>query len=147
LKSFTAIQLAHGILFTLLLSGPAFAQYGGGTGSATPTYGSGKAIAAGVGAAAAGAGVLYLTLHHRGSLTGCVIAGDSDTPLTLVDDKKRQTYSLLPGGSDLKSGERLELRGKRSKDGKGAKTFQVSKVVKNLGSCDTQSALNSLRSR
>ncbi len=146
MKSLTAIQLAHGILFTLLLSSSAFAQYGGGTGS-TPTYGSGKAIAAGVGAAAAGAGVLYLTLHHRGSVTGCVIANDSDTPLTLVDDKKHQTYSILPGGSNLKSGERLELRGKRSKDGKGAKTFQVSKVVKNLGSCDTQSALNSLRSR
>jgi hypothetical protein len=97
----------------------------------------------GVGAAAAGAGILYLTLHHRGSLTGCVEASDNDAPLSLVDDKKHQTFSLLPGSTDLKPGERVELRGKRSKDGKGAQTFQVSKVVKNLGACNTQSAVNS----
>jgi hypothetical protein len=138
LKSFAKTELAIGILFTLLLSGPAFAQYpGGGTGSGStaPTYGSGKAIGVGVGAAAAGAGVLYLTLHHRGSLTGCVQGNDDG--LSLVDAKNHQTYSLLPGGTDLKSGERVELRGKRSKDGKGAQTFQVKKVVKNLGDCST----------
>jgi hypothetical protein len=144
LKSFTATQLTRGILLTLLLSVPAFAQYPGGGGSATPTYGSGKAIAVGA-AAAAGAGVLYLTLHHRGSLTGCVQSGDDG--LSLVDDKKHQTYSLLPGSTDLKSGERVELRGKRSKDGKGIQTFQVSKVVKTLGACSTQSAVSSLYSR
>src|ERR1700736_1720117 len=67
-------RLAVGISLALLLSGPAFAQYGGGTmgggtmgggnvgrgtmgggsmggGSATPSYGSGKAVGIGVGAA------------------------------------------------------------------------------------------------
>jgi len=141
LKSFATTQITWGFLFTLLLSGPAFAQYGGGRGSASPTYGSGKVIAIGAGAAAAGAGVLYLTLHHRGSLTGCVQRGDDG--LSLVDDTKHQTYSLLPGSTDLKSGERVELRGKRSKDEKGAQTFHVSKVVKNLGSCSTESAAGS----
>lgn len=139
MKVFTTTQLARGILFTLFLSAPAFAQYGGGgtgSGSTAPTYGSGKAIAVGVGAAAAGAGVLYLTLHHRGSLTGCIQGGDDG--LILVDDKNHKTYSLLPGSIELKSGERVELRGTRSKDGKGAQTFQVSKVVKNLGGCSTQ---------
>ena len=142
MKSFATSQLARGFLFTMLLSATAFAQYGGG-GSAAPSYGSGKAIGLGVGAAAAGAGVLYLTLHHRGSLTGCVEAGDGDAPLSLVDDKKHESYSLLPGSSDLKAGERVELRGKRSKDGNGAQTFQVSKVVKNLVNCNTQSDVNS----
>jgi hypothetical protein len=143
LKSFRATRLLRGILLTLLLSTPAFAQYGGGgmgSGSAAPTYGSGKAIAIGAGAAAAGAGVLYLTLHHRGSLTGCVQNGDDG--LSLVDEKKHQTYSLLPGSIGLKSGERVELRGKKSKDGKGAQTFQVNRVIKNLGACSSVSSLH-----
>jgi hypothetical protein len=146
LKSFARNQLVRGFLFTLLLSAPAFAQYGGG-GSAAPSYGSGKAIGVGVGVAAAGAGVLYLTLHHRGSLTGCVEASDNDAPLSLVDDKKHETFSLLPGSADLKPGERVELRGKRSKDGKGAQTFQVSKVVRNLGGCSTESLASLSHSR
>jgi len=146
LKSVAMNQLARGFLFALLLSAPAFAQYGGG-GSAAPSYGSGKAIGVGVGVAAAGAGVLYLTLHQRGSLVGCVEASETDAPLILVDEKKHQTYSLFPGGADLKSGERVELKGKRSKDSKGAQTFQVSKVVRKLGGCGTGSAVNSSPSR
>ena len=144
MKSFTAVRLTKAILLTLLLSAPAFAQYGGGTGtggmgtgSAAPGYGygSGKAIGIGVGAAA-GAGVLYLALRHRGSMTGCVQGGDD--ALIVVDDKNHQTYSLLNSGADLKSGERVQLKGKRSKDGHGAQTFEVSKVVKNLGACNAQ---------
>jgi hypothetical protein len=136
-KSFLAIRLASGIVFSLLLCGSAFAQYGGGsTGSSAPSYGSGKAVAAGVGAAAAGTGILYLTLHNRGSLTGCVQGGED--ALNLVDRKNHQTYSLVPGSADLRSGQLVELKGKRSKDSKGAQTFQVSKVVKNLGACSTQ---------
>jgi hypothetical protein len=134
-KSFST-TLASGILLALLVAAPAFAQYGG-SGSSTPSYGSGKKVAAGVGAAAAGAGVLYLTLHHRGSLTGCVQNSDSDAPLTLVDDKNHQTYSLQPGNADLRPGQRVQLQGKRSKDRKGAQIFQVSKVAKNLGECGT----------
>ena len=147
MKSLRASQLVRGILFTLLLSIPAFAQYGGGgigSGSTAPSYGSGKAVAVGVGAAAAGAGVLYLTLHHRASLTGCVQNGDDG--LSLVDEKKHQTYSLLPGGISLKSGERVELRGKKLKGEKGAQTFQANKVVKNLGACSPESSARSLPS-
>jgi hypothetical protein len=143
MKSFKTTHLTWGFLFALLLSSPAFAQYGGGTGggSSTPSYGSGKAVAAGVGAAAVGAGVLYLTLHHRGSLTGCV-QGSDDT-WSLVDDKKHQTYTLLPGSGDLKSGQRLKLKGKKSKDANGAQTFRVSKVAKDLGDCNMQSVVAS----
>jgi hypothetical protein len=151
-KSFTVVQLTRAILLTLLLSAPTFAQYGGGTGSGgtgsgsgAPSYGSGKAVGIGVGAAAAGAGVLYLALHHKASLTGCVQRGDDG--LSLVDDKNHQTYSLLIGDADLKSGERVELKGKKSKDGSGAQSFQVNKVVKNLGACTMQSADSSMNSR
>ena len=107
-------RLALGVSFTLLFSGLAFAQYGGGsmgTGSSTPSYGSGKAIGIGVGAAAAGAGVVFLAMRHAGLVTGCVEAGDDG--LQLVDAKNR-TYSLLPGTAAVKAGERVELQGKRS---------------------------------
>ena len=136
MKLFSAVRVTSGIVFSVLLCGSAFAQYGGGSTGSAPSYGSGKAVAAGVGAAAAGTGILYLTLHNRGSLTGCVQGGED--ALSLVDKKNHQTYSLVPGSTDLRSGQLVELKGKRSKDSKGAQTFQVSKVVKNLGACSTQ---------
>src|SRR4029077_13930406 len=84
MNSFRTSKLVSGILVALFLSGSPFAQYGGTTGSgSTPSYGSGKAIGAGVGAASAGAGVLFLTMRHRGLVTGCVHA-DNDG-LSLVD--------------------------------------------------------------
>lgn len=144
MNSFRTSKLVSGILVALFLSGSSFAQYGGTTGSgSTPSYGSGKAIGAGVGAAAAGAGVLFLTMRHRGLVTGCVQAGNDG--LSLVDDKKHQTYSLMPGNTDLKAGEHVELKGKISKDGSKTRIFEANKVVKDLGSCSMQSAVNSLR--
>jgi hypothetical protein len=141
---------AAGISLALVMAGPAFAQYGGpgmgsgggstGTGSTgygSPSYGSGKAIGIGVGAAAGGAAVLYLALHHAGSVTGCVQSGDDG--LILVDNKNK-SYRLLPGGADLVPGERVELRGKKSQAGATAQAFQPKKLVKNLGSCGTPSA-------
>jgi hypothetical protein len=146
----TVIRFVAGISLSLLLSGLAFAQYGGGgmgtgtSGSGTsgygaPSYGSGKAIGIGVGAAAAGAGVLYLALHHGSSVTGCVRSGDDS--LNLVDDKNKKSYVLLPGGADVRPGEHVELKGKKStEEGKG-QTFQARKLVKNLGTCGTPSAM------
>ena len=138
MKLFTKARFSA-VLFTFVLAAPAFAQYGGGTSS--PSYGSGKAVALGVGAAGAGAGILYLVLHNRGSLTGCVQG--SDDAWRLVDEGKRQTYSLIPGSAALQPGQRLQLKGKTSKNRTGAQTFQVSKVVKNLGNCSVTSAVNS----
>ena len=134
-------RLALGVSFTLLFSGLAFAQYGGGsmgTGSSTPSYGSGKAIGIGVGAAAAGAGVVFLAMRHAGLVTGCVEAGDDG--LQLVDAKNR-TYSLLPGTAAVKAGQRVELQGKRSKNGSGGLAFQPKKVIKSMGACTVQSAI------
>ncbi len=142
-RSKEAIRFAVGISLALALAGPAFAQYGGGpgtgtTGTATPSYGtSGKAIGIGVGAAAGGAAVLYLALHHAGTVTGCVQSGDDG--LTIVDDKKK-TYRLMSGGADLVPGERVELRGKKSSADGAGQSFQPKKLVKNLGSCGAPSA-------
>ena len=139
------IRFAIGISVGMLLAGPAFAQYGGGTGtgtgstgSSTPSYGSGKAIGIGVGAAAGGAVVLYLIIHQGSSLTGCVQSGNDG--LTLVTDKDKKSYRLLPGGADVQPGEKVELRGKKSQAGTTGQSFQPKKLVKNLGACGTPSA-------
>lgn len=153
-RSNKVIRFAVGISLVLALAGPAFAQYGGGggmgggtgtgtgtTGTGTtygsPSYGSGKAIGIGVGAAAGGAAVLYLALHHAGSVTGCVQSGNDG--LVLIDNKNK-SYRLMPGGADLVPGERVELRGKKSAADGAGQSFQPKKLVKNLGSCGTPSA-------
>ena len=146
-----SIRLALGICLGLFLSTQTFAQYGGGSGgTGTPGtpgyippkggYGSGAAIGAGVGAAA-GLGILYLALHNRGAVTGCVRR--TDDGLSLVDEKKNKTYSLASGGIDLKPGEQVQLKGKKSNDEKGAATFQAKKVDKDLGACSVESAASS----
>ena len=101
-------------------------------------YGSGKAIGIGVGAAAAGAGVLFLALHHRGGVTGCV--QKTDDGVRLVDDKKNKSYALEAGSVDLKAGDRVELKGKKSSGNGGAEMFEPTKVVKSLGSCGPEAA-------
>lgn len=139
-------RLAVGLSAVLLSCGVASAQYGGGTmgtattpgsptyANGTPGYGSnGKAIGIGVGAAAGGAALLYVALHHRGSVGGCV--SQANDRLSLTDDKTGKTYSLLSASDDVKPGDRVQLSGKMSKDTEGAPTFEIKKVVKDLGSC------------
>ena len=118
----------------LLLSGTAFAQYGGGMGggSTGPSYGHGKAIGIGIGAAAGGAGLLYLVLHHRDSVDGCI--SQANDRLSLSDRKTGETYTLLSSNADVKPGQRVEATGKRSKDAEGSPTFEVKKV-RDLGAC------------
>jgi len=144
-----ALRITLGICLTVFLASSALAQYGGGgTGTGTPGtpgyvppkngYSSGKAIGIGVGAAAAGAGVLFLALHHRGGVTGCV--QKTDDGLRLVDEKKNKSYALEAGNVDLKAGDRVELKGKKSSANGGAQMFAPTKVVKNLGSCGAEAA-------
>lgn len=145
------IRLALGFSLTLLAANHAAAQYGGGGGGTTGGagspgytpppggYSSAKGVGIGVGAAA-GAGVLYLTLHHRGYVTGCVQPADDG--LRLVDAKKNKSYHLIAGGVLLKPGQRVELKGQKSKDKGGTETFEARKLVKNLGVCETPSPAN-----
>jgi hypothetical protein len=143
------VRMALGICLAAFLASSALAQYGGGgtgmgTGAATPGYvppkngyGAGKAIGIGVGAAA-GVGVLFLALHHHGGVTGCV--RQTDDGMRLVDEKKNKSYALEAGSVDVKPGERVELKGKKSSGKAGAEMFAPTKVVKNLGSCGAQAA-------
>ncbi len=128
-------RLVFGIALAVVLSEPTFAQYPGGTPGSSGGYGSsGKSIgiAAG-GVAGASVGILYWMHHHSGAVTGCV--QQSSDGWTLLDEKKKQTYFLLPGTTVLKPGERIALTGKKLNYGAGAQFFQVKKVVKHLGDC------------
>ncbi|MCU1239950.1 MAG: hypothetical protein JWO71_676 [Candidatus Acidoferrum typicum] len=141
-------KMALGFFLATFLSGSAFAQYGGGgTGMGTGTpgtpgyvppkngYGSGKAIGIGVGAAA-GVGVLFLALHHHGAVSGCV--QQTDDGLRLVDEKKNKSYVLEPGSVDVKAGDHVQLKGKKSSGAAGAEMFEPTKIVKNLGRCSVE---------
>lgn len=143
------LRVALTLGFTLFVSSQVRAQYGGGggtMGSGTPSYtapsggyGSGKAIGIGVGAAA-GAGILFLALRHHGAVTGCV--RPTSDGLRLVDEKKNKTYAIAPDSIALKPGELVQVRGKKSSDHDGTLSFQATKVVKNLGSCNVNANLN-----
>jgi hypothetical protein len=135
----------------LLLSATAYAQYGGGGGmggatgtsgtpgtASTPSYGHGKAIGIGVGAAAAGVVAVYLITHRASKVSGCVETADDG--LHLTDDRTKRTLALVPGTTDIKSGERVELKGKIKKNAAGDQSFLVKTVAKDLGECRTQTS-------
>ena len=148
------VPVALGLSLLFLTAGQAAAQYGGGggTGGGTGSSGNGtyvppkggysSAIGAGIGAgAAAGAGALFLALHYHGRVTGCVQPGDNG--LRLLDDKNNKSYALVPGDVYLKPGQRVVLKGKRSKDDADTQTLTAKKLIKDLGSCDASSAARS----
>lgn len=150
------VRFALGLSIVCLAASQAAAQYGGGggtmggtTGGATPGYtpptgGYSSAKTAGIAAGAAagaGVGVLFLVLHHRGQLTGCVQPGEDG--MRIIDEKKNMSYTLIPSGVDLKPGELVELKGHKSKDGTGAKAFEAKKLVKDLGTCGSASSASS----
>jgi hypothetical protein len=107
------------------MSALALAQYGGGgggmgsTGTSTSTgrsYGSsGAAIGAGVGAAA-GIGAAYLLLRNHGTIVDCV-EPSSAGKMKLMNEKDKNTYALLASNDvTLAPGERVALKGKKTKD-------------------------------
>jgi hypothetical protein len=130
----------------LLLGAQAFAQYGPGMGGAGSPgtaggyqppkggYSSSAGIAIGA-AAAAGVGITYLALRNHGTIVGCVEPASDG--VKLMNEKDQKTYSLVSDVA-LNNGDRVALRGKKSKNDSGAPTFQVSKLVKDYGSCKQQ---------
>ncbi len=124
----------------LFLAIPALAQYGGGTGTGSSTAGTSKGsyssstgIAIGAGAAA-GVAVGYLALRHHGTIVGCVES--SADGVKLMNEKDKNTYALVASNNvPLAPGERVSLRGKKSKDESGKPMFHVAKLVKDYGAC------------
>ena len=147
------VRVALSLSFVLVAAVQVSAQYGGGGGmtggTGTPGtpgyvapssgYGSGKAIGIGVGAAAGGAGVLFLALHHRGVVSGCVQPADDG--LRLVDEKNKKSYVLATNALILKPGQHVELKGQKSKNEAGVQTFEAKKLVKDLGSCGASASV------
>jgi hypothetical protein len=139
------VRFALSVFLSLFVSALALAQYGGGgggmgsTGTSTSTgrsYGSsGAAIGAGVGAAA-GIGAAYLLLRNRGTIVGCV-EPSSAGKMKLMNEKDKNTYALLASNDViLAPGERVALKGKKTKDSSsGEPVFQVEKLAKDYGSC------------
>lgn len=143
------LRFALGICLTAVLSGSAFAQYGGGgMGTGMPGtpgyvppksgYGNGKAIGIGVGAAAGVGTAVFFAMHHHGAITGCV--RKTDDGFSLVDEKKNKSYSLEGSSVALNPGDRVELKGKKSSSKTGNEMFEATKVVRNLGSCSAEPA-------
>lgn len=156
----TVIRFVAGISLTLLLSGPAFAQYGGGgmgtgtSGSGTPgyrapSYGSGKAIGIGVGAAAAAVVGIVLYVHHRHNAANTarskasLVIGCTQSEMngiSLKNENDEQIYMIISSGTPLQVGQRVELTGVVTDQGPGARTFRVQGPIRSYGSCSATAA-------
>ncbi len=51
-----------------------------------------------------------------------------------MNEKDQKTYALDAGGADLKVGDKVQAKGKLTKDRTGSKILHV-KVFKDMGSC------------
>jgi len=140
------IQFTSLIVFLAFTSCSALAQYGGGMGGGSTGGGStstgvytapkssyrGNCAAIGAGIGAAAAGITYWALHRRPDVVGCVQTSGK----ALMNEKDGRVYDLLPGSDvDLKPGERVALKGKKTEEG-GTYRFEPHKLVKDYGACE-----------
>ncbi|MGH9355742.1 MAG: hypothetical protein ACRD10_06395 [Terriglobia bacterium] len=145
MQKLTVIALAA--LFCAVTARTGVAQvYGGGMGGGVPGqpqggvytppkggYKSSTGIAIGA-AAAAGVGLAYFVMRSRGSLTGCVENASSGSQS--IKSSGGKEYSVIdPNGVTLAPGDRVSLKGKKSKTASGADGFTVNKLVKDYGPC------------
>ena len=132
-RNLPAITFRFIFLMVLLAVNPAtasaqFPDLGKGIGP------SGAQVAGAIAGVAAVTGVvLYLTLH-KPSIVGCTQLVDGVSSLT--DEKDKHTYILVSNGIDLKTHERLVLKGKKTKERGGTFKFKVHKVARDFGSCN-----------
>ncbi len=139
----TLIRPFFAFLLGAAVAGSAMGQYGTGGSIGGTTGGvykaprggykstTGIAIGAGV---AAGTGLAYYALRKHGTMVGCVEA--SNDGMSFVSEKDKNTYALFASNDVvLAPGERVALKGKRTKDDSGKHSFKVSKLVKDYGSC------------
>jgi hypothetical protein len=118
-----------------LTSAAANAQTGlGGIGPS-----KGEIVGIAVGAAAGIALVVYLVIPKQKTIEGCVESADGGMRLT--DEKDKRTYLLVTDKVSLQPGERVALKGKKSKDKSGTRQFRVRKLLKDQGTCKQQTLL------
>lgn len=129
------LRTSTALVLCLLLVLPSFPQTNGSYGNIGPSKAEIVGIVVGVVAAITVAGLLvYRQTHNHPSITGCVAS--SADGLTLQNEKDKKVYALSGDSVALKAGERVALKGKRSKDSNGKPSFQVEKLSKDYGTCD-----------
>ncbi|SRR6266436_4000142 len=128
------LRTSAGLALCLLVAMPAFSQIGGNLGTIGPSKGEVVGIIAGAAAGLTVVGILvYRETHKHSSITGCLASGAD--ALTLQNEKDKKAYTLSGDPSALKAGDRVTVRGKKSKDTSGRSYFQVEKLVKDYGAC------------
>lgn len=97
---------------------------------------NGEIVGAIVGIAAAGVaiGVGTYYLVRKASITGCAVSSRND--IELRNDIDQQNYTLLGDTTDIRAGERIRVKGKKTKkDSSAGRKFLVEKLVKDYGPC------------
>jgi hypothetical protein len=120
------------LIAVLFLTCAASAQTGlGGIGPS-----KGEIVGIAVGAAAGITLVVYLLIPKQKTIEGCVESADSG--MRLIDEKDKRTYLLVTDKVSLQPGQRVALKGKKSKDKSGTRQFRVRKLLKDQGTCKQQ---------
>ena len=92
-------------------------------------------IAGGAAVVAVGAYLIYRGTHKHASIEGCVTSDQNG--LSLRNEKDKKTYFLASDSAALRPGQHIALSGKKTKDSSGKLVFQVQKLTKDLGECQT----------
>lgn len=71
-------------------------------------------------------------MRSHSAVTGCVQSSGSG--LSLMDESGKHTYALTTSDPDVKAGERVKIKGKKTKDAQGKLSLEVEKA-KDLGPC------------
>lgn len=94
----------------------------------------GAVVGAVVGAVAGAVVVVYL-LTRKKTITGCV--NSTANGLNITDQKDKAIYALAGNSSDIPTGHRVKLQGKKLKMRSATDTsiWQTEKMTKDLGVC------------
>jgi hypothetical protein len=96
-------------------------------------------IVAGIVAVAAAVAIIVVVVavHYskKQAITGCVVSGANG--ISITDEKDREVYALSGNTSDIKSGDRIRLRGKKVKSSTADKTpvWEAKEVTQDFGVC------------
>jgi len=85
-------------------------------------------------------GIVIYAVHrkHAHTLKGCAVS--SPGGLQLIKDGGKQTYDLVGATAMIKSGDRVQLNGKKIKVNSNQRQFVVEKVSKDYGACEVSRA-------
>ena len=99
----------------------------------------GKLIVTGIVVVSAGVAtaVTVIAIHRRSNkiavITGCVAPGT--TGVSITDEKSNRIYALSGDSTIIKSGERMTLEGKKSRQRHDTFVFQVHRTLRDFGPC------------